>query len=98
MEAKIFQPSADPSSFSLDRSGWGIIPSTFLFAFRMPAMLLNEPLGLASGGDFSRRRGVAESDPVLGFQREQLIRGAKVIAFHVPDRNLQHLALGQAGW
>jgi hypothetical protein len=41
MEAKIFQPSADPSSFSLDLSGWGIIPRTFLFAFKMPAILLN---------------------------------------------------------
>src|SRR5579871_2801154 len=48
MEAKIFQPSDDPSSRSLDRSGWGIIPSTFLPAFRIPAMLLSEPLGFAS--------------------------------------------------
>lgn len=49
MEAKIFQPSADPSSFSLDRSGCGIIPSTFLCSFRIPAMLASDPLGFDSG-------------------------------------------------
>jgi len=48
MEAKIFQPSEEPSSFSLERSGWGIMPRTFLFAFKMPAMFCREPLGFAS--------------------------------------------------
>jgi hypothetical protein len=49
IEAKIFQPSADPRITSLERSGCGIMPRTFLFSLRMPAILPREPLGLASG-------------------------------------------------
>ena len=49
IDAKIFQPSSDPRISSLDRSGCGIIPRTFLPALRMPAMLLREPFGFASG-------------------------------------------------
>src|ERR1700746_3241395 len=48
MEAKILAPSADPSSFSLDRSGCGIIPSTFLPSLQIPAMFSSDRLGLAS--------------------------------------------------
>jgi len=46
IELKIFSPSAEPSNCSLERSGWGIMPSTLRFALRIPAMLPSDPLGL----------------------------------------------------
>src|ERR1017187_2816551 len=39
---------ADPSSASLDRWGWGIIPSTLRPSLSTPAMFSSEPLGFAS--------------------------------------------------
>ena len=48
IEEKIFKPSAEPSRCSLDRSGCGIIPSTFLPGFRIPAMFDSDPFGFAS--------------------------------------------------
>src|ERR1051326_9044487 len=45
---KSFSPSAEPSRLSLERSGWGIIPSTLRPSLQMPAMLSSEPLGLDS--------------------------------------------------
>jgi hypothetical protein len=47
MELNIFTPSVQPSSGSAERSGWGIMPTTFLPALQIPAMLSKEPLGLA---------------------------------------------------
>ena len=41
-------PSADPSSASLERSGWGIMPSTLRPSLSTPAMFSSEPLGFAS--------------------------------------------------
>src|SRR5437016_3657871 len=46
---KIFKPSDDPSISSLERSGCGIIPSTFRPSLQMPAMLSSDPLGFAAG-------------------------------------------------
>ena len=48
-DSKILNPSVPPSSGSLERSGCGIIPSTFRPGLQMPAMLSSDPLGLASG-------------------------------------------------
>ena len=59
-------------------------------------MLLKEPLGFASGGDFSSGGGVAEGDAVLGFELMQVLGGAVVVAFHVADGHLQDFALGEA--
>ncbi len=47
-EVKTPTPSVEPSTASIARSGWGIMPSTFPDAFTMPAMLCHEPLGFAS--------------------------------------------------
>ena len=49
MDSKILNPSVPPSSGSLERSGCGIIPSTFRPGLQIPAMLSRDPLGLASG-------------------------------------------------
>ncbi len=88
IDAKIPHPSADPSSASLDRSGCGIMPSTFRPSFRIPAMLLSDPLGFASARDLALRRRVAERNPILRLQPLQLFRLAEIVPFHVPDRNL----------
>src|SRR6185295_1120884 len=48
IDSKMSFPSALPRIASLDRSGCGIIPSTFRCSLTMPAMLLSDPLGLAS--------------------------------------------------
>ena len=66
IDAKIFQPSDEPSSFSLDRSGCGIIPRTFRPSFRIPAILLREPFGLASGVISPAGVAVAKGNPILG--------------------------------
>src|SRR5579872_1262189 len=47
-DSKILNPSEDPSSASLERSGCGIIPSTFRLSLRMPAMFSSDPFGFAS--------------------------------------------------
>ena len=49
IDRQISRPSSPPSRASLDRSGWGIMPSTLPAALITPAMLAREPLGLASG-------------------------------------------------
>src|SRR5580658_2519540 len=49
MLEKIFAPSAEPSKASLERSGWGIMPSTFRPSLQIPAIFSSDPLGLASG-------------------------------------------------
>ena len=46
-DANSSKPSDEPNCFSLDRSGWGIIPRTLLPSFSTPAMQLMDPLGLA---------------------------------------------------
>ena len=48
-DSKILNPSVPPSSGSLERSGCGIIPSTFRPGLQIPAMLSRDPLGLDSG-------------------------------------------------
>src|SRR4029078_7335880 len=48
MDIKTNRPSAFPNSSSAERSGCGIMPSTFPSALRMPAILSREPFGLAS--------------------------------------------------
>ncbi|MBT9148473.1 MAG: hypothetical protein DDT32_02247 [Syntrophomonadaceae bacterium] len=48
MESKNTRPSVPPRISSQQRSGWGIIPSTFPSALVIPAMLEREPLGLAA--------------------------------------------------
>src|SRR3984885_14161609 len=47
-DAKSSKPSDEPSIASLDRSGWGIIPSTLCPSLNTPAMQLMAPLGLAN--------------------------------------------------
>jgi hypothetical protein len=42
------KPSDEPRIASLERSGWGIIPSTLWPSLNTPAMQLMEPLGLAA--------------------------------------------------
>ena len=49
MDSKILNPSMPPNSGSLERSGCGIIPSTFRPGLQIPTMLSSDPLGLASG-------------------------------------------------
>ena len=39
----------EPSAGSVARSGWGIRPRTFPCLLMIPAILLSEPFGLASG-------------------------------------------------
>ena len=94
MEAKIFQPSAEPSSFSLDLSGCGIMPRTFRFSFRIPAILASDPLGLASARDLASRGCISKRDAILRLQAVQIFRRAEVVSFHVADGNLQHIPLG----
>src|SRR3954470_1068251 len=43
-----FNPSAEPSKPSLERSGCGIIPRTLRPSLQMPAMLSSEPFGFAA--------------------------------------------------
>ena len=47
-DSKIFTPSSPPSSGSAARSGWGIMPRTFLPGLQIPAMFSSEPLGFES--------------------------------------------------
>ena len=46
MLSKIVFPSSHPCANSAARSGWGIMPNTFLFSFRIPAIFSNDPFGL----------------------------------------------------
>ena len=48
MDSKILNPSVPPSSGSLERSGCGIIPSTFRPGLQIPAIFSRDPFGLAS--------------------------------------------------
>ena len=40
------EPSVPDKSGSITLSGWGIIPKIFFFELSIPAILLDEPLGL----------------------------------------------------
>src|SRR5439155_13155328 len=53
-EPNSLSPSTPPSSSSLQRSGWGIIPSTLPRRFVMPAIACTEPFGLAAGTTIPR--------------------------------------------
>ena len=70
------------------------MPSTFRPSFRIPAILLKDPFGFASVHD-SRlgRRRISKRDSILAFKTLQLFWSAEIVAFHVPNRNLEHLAL-----
>src|ERR1700722_6004718 len=46
--SRINRPSAEPKIASLARSGCGIRPATLRASLQMPAMLRNEPFGLAA--------------------------------------------------
>ena len=70
-EWKIFAPSVMPSSGSLARSGWGIIPSTLRPSLQMPAMFSSDPLGLASAVTSPLGVRIAKDDAVLVFQLSQ---------------------------
>ena len=48
-DSKILNPSVPPNSGSLERSGCGIMPSTFRPGLQIPAILSKDPFGLASG-------------------------------------------------
>jgi len=100
IDLKIFPPSSEPRSFSLERSGCGIIPSTFRPSSQIPAMLSSDPLGLGFRCDLSIGRGVAEDDPVLPLQRLQRLRIAIIVAFHMADGNPEHFAglTGMGEW
>ena len=58
-------------------------------------MLLDDPLTIRLRRDFALGCGVAEGDAILGFEPVRSPRSAEVVAFHVPDRHLQHLAFGK---
>ena len=47
-DSKILNPSVPPNSGSLERSGCGIIPSTFRPGLQIPAIFSRDPLGLAA--------------------------------------------------
>ena len=53
-------------------------------------------VGIGLCGDLTRRGRIAEGDAVFGFQAVQILGGAEVVAFHVADGHLQHVALFQA--
>ena len=96
MDWKIRKPSAEPRSFSLERSGWGIMPRTLRPSLRMPAMLSSEPLGLASAViSPSAWRSGRRCGPRASSVGEGLVV-AEVVAFHVADGHLEDLAAGEA--
>jgi hypothetical protein len=49
IDPKMNFPSSPPRIASQHRSGWGIIPSTFLSRFTIPAIFASDPFGLNSG-------------------------------------------------
>src|SRR6266481_8008548 len=59
-DSRILKPSVPPNSGSLERSGCGIMPSTFRPGLQIPAMLSRDPLGLASAV-ISRRENSSET-------------------------------------
>ena len=95
MDWKMGKPSAEPSSSSLERSGWGIMPSTLRPSLSTPAMFSSEPLGLASAVISPEGSCVAEGDAVVALEGCERRFVTEVVAFHVTDGDLEHLASGQ---
>ena len=93
MDSKILKPSVPPSSGSLERSGCGIIPSTFRPGLQIPAMLSSDPLGLASARNLAGRGTVSKHNLLVAVQLGESCFVAEIVAFHVADGDGQHFAL-----